>query len=706
MPKQLEVDISEKKQDLELERNGSKVNKIIKKFNIDSLKKIFNIRSIYFALFMFLWLRMCLNPFIGALIGAGAYFVKQRHLRLPIFFLAFIFTYIHYLDVAKSLVCILPGIAGIIINEIAVSFLDDDRLKNHLKLLLFSMIAMIVVDFSVGGIYIGIYHTYISLVASSSMHRVFNIFILAALINIINLAVNKVKVSAFIIYNLFFVLGAINYWVTEITGKSLIADDIYNVTAAAGVLSGVQVEIRQILVFIIYVLLIVAFNFALYKCKFNKIRFVKRILTGAKGLVAIIIMVYFLLGNLFIPLMFEPVLKYGLASHLIMSAKGVEKPTYYEEFLNENKLQEVTVTEKADGPNIIVVMSEAFSDLSVVGDIKTNVDYMPNIRKVMNEYPSGMLYSSVIGNNTCSTEYEFLAGVPTGLTARGSLIFQKEIEENETSIISLVEQQGYKTVGVHPYKRSGYNRENAWLNFGFDEVYFDDDFENPTTIRNLIDDKSFYNKIIEIYENKGNNPLFLFGISMQNHATYLTDYKDEVFLDGMNHEDVNEYLSLLKVTDEETAELINYFENQNEDTMIVFFGDHQPMIGEEFYINLLGNTLYASELSKSQLAYKVPYFIWTNYDTEYNVPEEMSVNYLPNIVLEAAGLEKDAWFNFTDMIFEKFPVITERFIKINDNYIGQEDIKKLLTEVTIDSKENPLYMLKQMQVQSHKKAFD
>ena len=58
---------------------------------------------------------------------------------------------------------------------------------------------------------------------------------------------------------------------------------------------------------------------------------------------------------------------------------SVDKPDNYsasmaEQILEPFQNQNTTADKK---PNIIVIMNEAFSDLSVLGDFETNEDYMP-----------------------------------------------------------------------------------------------------------------------------------------------------------------------------------------------------------------------------------------------------------------------------------------------------------------------------------------
>lgn len=63
-------------------------------------------------------------------------------------------------------------------------------------------------------------------------------------------------------------------------------------------------------------------------------------------------------------------------------------------------------------------------------------------------------------------------------------------------------------------------------------MYFEEYFDKAWNVRDFTNDQPFYKKIIEVYESKPDQPIFCFGISTQNHATYLTDYNGEVHLTG------------------------------------------------------------------------------------------------------------------------------------------------------------------------------
>src|SRR5699024_4707076 len=84
---------------------------------------------------------------------------------------------------------------------------------------------------------------------------------------------------------------------------------------------------------------------------------------------------------------------------------------YEEELANDEEKKDGRL-ETSDGtrPNIIAIMNEAFSDLSVVGDFTTNQDYMPFIHNLEEDTIKGNLYMSIFGSGTCNSEFEFLTG--------------------------------------------------------------------------------------------------------------------------------------------------------------------------------------------------------------------------------------------------------------------------------------------------------
>lgn len=80
---------------------------------------------------------------------------------------------------------------------------------------------------------------------------------------------------------------------------------------------------------------------------------------------------------------------------------------------------------------------------------------------------------------------------------------------------------------------------------------------------------------------------------------------------------LSQYLSLVRLSDQALEKLISYFEETDEKTIVVFFGDHQPNDTVAAPIlNLNGMTTKTLTEDQLKLRYEVPYVIWANYDID------------------------------------------------------------------------------------------
>ena len=315
-------------------------------------------------------------------------------------------------------------------------------------------------------------------------------------------------------------------------------------------------------------------------------------------------------------------------------------------------------------PTIIVVMSESYADLSVVGDFLTNEQVTPYYDSLQDNIMKGHALSSVFGAKTPNSEWEFMTGNSMAFLPSGSVVYQQYISKTPTSIVSNLKNDGYTCVAMHPYYETGWSRNAVYPDLGFDETHFIDDFDQTKILREYITDRELYEKIINRYESRAaNEDLFIMSISMQNHGGYTEKYDnfdEKVRLLGLNYPDVNQYLSLVHESDSALEYLISYFQNVDDPVEIVFFGDHQPSLSSSFYPNLNGKGLSGLTEDELEDLYTIPFFIWTNYEsTEVELPIT-SINYLSTLALERAGIELPAYNQFLADMMETIPAINSR----------------------------------------------
>lgn len=551
----------------------------------------------------------------------------------------------------------------------------------------------------------------------------FNILLFELIAWIIYFLTGRAKWALRTIFALAMTFGLINHYVMLFRSTPFVPWDILSIGTAASVASNYDFtpNVNVVVVTIIFIALIVLARFVKFKIEL-KFRF--RLIPTAITMIALCLFVNalqdedFQTDNYLYPFLFTPAYMTkvnGMAVTFAMDLKfvAVSKPSGYsvdkaQELLEEyaddsskNKQTDDNNTTNTDKnntdntnndrtnsndtsgelPNIIVVMDEAFSDLSVLGNFDTNTDYMPFVHSLQQGHENtitGHLNVSVCGGNTADTEFEFLTGNTMSFLPVGSIPYQQYIKSETPSLASHLKSLGYATYAQHPYNASGWNRDTVYPLLGFDNLSFMPDYMSPKIVRRYISDESSFDKIIETYENKpAGQPAFIFNVTMQNHGGYTDTYynfDNTVTAEGLNNSALDQYLSLIKLTDADLEKLINYFSTVDEKTIVVFFGDHQP--NDVVASSVLAkngmdyNNLSTKEL---QLRYQVPYVVWANYDIGEATDQDTSVNYLAANVLKTAGVPTSDYQNFLLDLEKEYPIISAVRTEKSDSSDAKSD---------------------------------
>lgn len=357
----------------------------------------------------------------------------------------------------------------------------------------------------------------------------------------------------------------------------------------------------------------------------------------------------------------------------------VQKPeTYSKEAVAyiEKKYQRQDTSTDSKKPAVIVIMNESFADFGVLGDLKTNQPVMPFVDSLQENTVKGYALASVFGAKTPNSEWEFLTGNSMAYLPSGSVPYQQYLkEQNAYSLVDTLKREDYTCVAMHPYYATGWSRDTVYPRFGFDEMYFLDDFDQSSLMRKYVSDKTMYDKIIERYEaGRGQENLFLMGITMQNHGGYVDEYENfenDVYGINIRFSDVNQYLSLAHQSDLAVRDLVNYFAGVEEPVILCFFGDHQPSLNSTFYQRLNGKGMSGLSLDELEEFFTVPFFIWTNYESESRTIERTSLNFLSTLLLQQAGIALPPYQQFLADLMEHVPAMNARayYSPANGKYV-------------------------------------
>lgn len=331
----------------------------------------------------------------------------------------------------------------------------------------------------------------------------------------------------------------------------------------------------------------------------------------------------------------------------------VEEPEGYsmeaiEQLEKSYELQESTAEQK--NPNIIVIMNESYADFDILGnELRTNQPVTPFADSLKENTIRGYALTSIFGGTTANAEFEFLTGWSMASVPAGACPYQQYINTDTFSLARVLKAQGYDTFATHPYFASGWNRTNVYPRLGFDKMTFDEAYPSQDYLREYISDREMYGYVLDALKENGEAPLFLFGITMQNHGDYNYtggNYEQTIFLQDyeMAHPMAEQYLTLLNASDKAMEEFFAELEAYPEDTIVLFFGDHFPQVEGDFFEEVHGGEF--ETLSQQQLQYTIPFFLWANYDIAEQEVSCTSLSYLGRYLLEQAGLELPAFYGF------------------------------------------------------------
>lgn len=508
-------------------------------------------------------------------------------------------------------------------------------------------------------------------------------FIIVMILYVLFASIRKSLTVASVILSIFAIA---NMYVKQFKGIPLLPWDLSVIKTAAGVASNYQFTFNvQIAYTLTTLACILSLIIQLPRPKKNKYRAIRRL---SCAFLSTCILITFYWTDFFqvtlgaTPDFFNQTRgyeNYGAVAEFVVNTKylSLKKPVNYQQINLEDRIQrytnqDTTITHTAlqqspnptiQKPNIIVIMNEAFSDLKVIGDFQTNQDYMPFENSMLNAKNTiqGNVYVSTIGTGTSNTEYEFLTNNTMAFLPIGSNAYTLYEKHSQPGMAMNLGNQDYSTTAFHPYYKENWNRINTYEYMGFDQFIGLEDIDNYHKLRNYISDEWDFSYITKLYEQRDQTkPFFLFNVTMQNHSPYTTGKLDDIHITSMqgNYPETEEYLSAIYHSDQALKQLVNYFQAQQEPTIILMYGDHQPYIEDEFYEELYDKSLHSLSDKENQKRYITHFFMWANYDIPSGNIPRISANYLQLLLLENAGTALTPYQQFLQTLYSQVPVIS------------------------------------------------
>lgn len=354
--------------------------------------------------------------------------------------------------------------------------------------------------------------------------------------------------------------------------------------------------------------------------------------------------------------------------------------------------------------NVVFVMNEAFSDI-----LNEDVFVFPEGENPMEVYNTlaegenawaGHIVVPYFAGGTADTEFDVASGMQTNLLnpAAPSLTAFRTVNRDLDSIFRVFGADGYTSCFMHPGQSWFYNRENVYDWFGADESFFVEDFDAEYK-GSWVTDESVLRELVSRFEEKsaGGGLDFTYAVTIQNHMSYTAEkYGDYVCpevettaeLSPEIRTAVNVYAEGIRDANAMLEDLTEFYSEQSEPVLLVFFGDHLPYLGDnrQGYAEL---GLPAASVTGGEdpfAAYTAPVLFWCNDAAAealdfanaieaLDLPADgrISACYLGAVVLELTGRgEVSPWFAFLNEMRRELPVLHNGYYESADGEITTE----------------------------------
>jgi phosphoglycerol transferase MdoB-like AlkP superfamily enzyme len=370
----------------------------------------------------------------------------------------------------------------------------------------------------------------------------------------------------------------------------------------------------------------------------------------------------------------------GVMLGFILNAEylKVPAPSNYQEGAINQIIKATKANYTADPnfkPNIIFVMSEAFWDPTLMKNVSFNQDPIPFFHSLQKSQTSGTMLSPVYGGGTANTEFEALTGFSTQFLPNGSIPYAQYVNRPIEALPTILQKQGYATSAIHTYDNWFYNRNNVYKDLGFDKFISKEFFNSPKDNGQYILDTELTKKILEEVK-ETNKPDFVYAVSMENHGPYSSTQnpKNTIKVSGSNLSPASQamldnYSNSISDVDKSLKQLIDGLKQSNQPTEVIFYGDHLPMLGDNYSVYKEAGFIKSDNSYQDYLnLHSVPFVTWNNFSTtKQNL--RLSANFMGTFALQLARKSGSPMTDFLSKLMQKGSDIV-----INQDYSSKEKI--------------------------------
>lgn len=309
--------------------------------------------------------------------------------------------------------------------------------------------------------------------------------------------------------------------------------------------------------------------------------------------------------------------------------------------------------------NVVMVLSESFSDPGSLRGVRVAEDPIPFIRSLMGSTTSGPMLAQNVGGGTANMEFEALTGMSASqFPPQLKVPYQMLVPTHDTfpSAVGWLKQSGHRAVAIHPFTTEMYRRRDVYRTFGFDRFVHDGTLHDTSRIGHdaYISDAATFDEV-QRRLSSSDDPLLMNVVTMQNHIPYERRYDDPVHVtgpDGESMPEIGQYVRGLTHTDRAVKELIDGLTGFDEPTVVVFYGDHLPgSYPDEVFL-----------ANGRRAMHRTPFFVWANFPGERQEQPITSPIHFMDLVLERADAAVPPYYALLHELRHEIPAMDSGMI--------------------------------------------
>ena len=309
-----------------------------------------------------------------------------------------------------------------------------------------------------------------------------------------------------------------------------------------------------------------------------------------------------------------------------------------------------------DKTNVVIILSESFSDPSWLKSVKFPVNPIPKTTATMKNTLSGKMLAPGFGSGTANTEYELLTGQSLSqLSPQLSTPYEQLVSKYKTfpSAVGYFRDHGHTPVAIHPFSPRMYARPKVYDALGFKDFITKDQMTyKGRGGGRFIDDQSAFDEVLHQIDTH-DEPVLTHLVTMQNHMPYGGQYDDPINpTSGLPPNFANlagQYARGIARTDDALAELLAKLKKSPEPTAVIFYGDHLPP------------QVYPQSMVEREgllATHQTPFLIWSNRKAlpHTELPTTSPTQFLPKL-FNALDVPIPPWYALLDDLDKQVPAM-------------------------------------------------